>query len=101
MSKVLFSYDAKEDVKSIKKYLTEELDNPISAASTVKSILRAAKQLESFPFSGTPLDNVIDVKTDYRYISSGSYLIFYTVETDIVRIVRVIHGSRDFPKLLF
>lgn len=101
MNKVVFSYDAKEDIKSIKKYLNDELENPIAAASTVKSILSSAKQLESFPLSGTPLDNVINVKTDYRYISSGNYLLFYIPEKEKIKIVRVIHGSRDFPHLLF
>lgn len=101
MNKVLFSYEAKEDLKAIKKYLNDELENPVAAASTVKSILNCAKQLENFPLSGTPLDNVINVKTDYRYISSGNYLVFYVPEKDKVKIVRVIHGSRDFPHLLF
>lgn len=32
MNKVVFSYDAKEDIKSIKKYLNDELENPIAAA---------------------------------------------------------------------
>lgn len=35
-----------------------------------------------------------------RRLHAG-YLIFYRVGTDRVEIVRIIHGARDYPSLLF
>jgi plasmid stabilization system protein ParE len=31
----------------------------------------------------------------------GQYLIFYRVDTDAVRVVRIINGARDYEALLF
>jgi len=34
-----------------------------------------------------------------RSFPVGNYLIFYQIEEDIIRIVRVVHGSRNIRKL--
>jgi plasmid stabilization system protein ParE len=31
---------------------------------------------------------------------SGNYLIFYRIQSGTIRVVRVLHGKRDIPKIL-
>lgn len=72
-------------------------------------LLLTALQRKSFlpiksskaPFIGAPLDSIIDVKTDYRFLVCGNYLIFYKVKHDIISIYRVMNGRRDYCRQLF
>jgi plasmid stabilization system protein ParE len=41
------------------------------------------------------------MKTDYRYLVCGNYLIFYKIEGDAVSVYRVLNGSRDYLPILF
>ncbi len=59
------------------------------------------KSSKMAPFIGAPLDSIIDVKTDYRFLVCGNYLIFYKVKHDIISIYRVMNGRRDYFRQLF
>ena len=41
----------------------------------------------------------INLNSKYRYAVSGSYLIFYLFEKNIVSVQRVLHGSRDYMSI--
>ena len=41
-----------------------------------------------------------EIRKGLRSIPSGSHVIFYRVLTHQVRVVRVLHASRDLPKFL-
>lgn len=59
------------------------------------------KKLKNAPFIGAPLDSIIDVKTDYRFLVCGNYLIFYKVKHDVISVYRVMNGRRDYCRQLF
>jgi toxin ParE1/3/4 len=39
--------------------------------------------------------------SDVRRVSHGDYLIFYRVTADTVEILHVLHGARDYGRILF
>lgn len=43
----------------------------------------------------------MSIKTDYRYLVCGNYNVFYRIETDSVKIVRVLNARRNFMAVLF
>ena len=90
-----------DDIAEIKKYIREEYDNPTAANRIAEKIRKSYKQLKTTPFIGKRLDAVVEVQTDYRVLVCGKYLIFYEAEESIVSIHRVIHGKRDYCRLLF
>ena len=98
--KILFSYEAKEDLIKIKNYIESGLENPLAADNVIRGILDCAKQLEIFPESGSKLNEKIKAETDYCYLISGNYMIFYTIDSVLIRISRIIYGKRDYPQLL-
>ena len=57
--------------------------------------------LREHAFLGTPLSAVMDVSSEYRYLVSGNYMVFYRVQGMDVYIDRVLYGRRDYMKLLF
>ena len=51
MKKLKINPIALNDLIGIKEYITEELDNPIAALRTIKSIINSYKKLEDFPLN--------------------------------------------------
>jgi len=41
------------------------------------------------------------VETDYRFLVSGKYIVFYQTDGEMVSIYRILYGSRDYMKVLF
>lgn len=101
VSKLQFSPDAQDDLLEIKRYITEVLSNPLAAENTLKKILQNIRMLEEQPYIGAPLSSIVRMDTHYRFLICGNYLAFYYVENEIVYIVRILYGKRDYCKILF
>ena len=43
----------------------------------------------------------IELSPDLRSVSVGSFMIFYRIDGNVVRIVRILHGSRKITAKLF
>ena len=63
--------------------------------------MKRIEMLALFPESGPLLSSVVNVATDYRFLVCGNYTAFYRYEQNIVYIVRVLYGRRDFMRILF
>jgi len=101
MNKLHLSPEAQEDLSEIKAYIAEDLENPQAALSTVTKIAKTIRMLQDHALIGTLLSAVVDVNSDYRYLVSGSYMVFYRVADKDVFIDRVLYGRRDYPRILF
>ena len=91
---------AKEDLIKIKAYLEEEFDSVI-ASEKVKRLLQSIKQFEPFPLMGRPLMNIIDLPTDYLYLVTERNYVFYRLEQQTVKIIRIIDTRQDYIHILF
>lgn len=92
---------ALQDLQEIKDYITHKLCNPDAALNVTKGIVKTYESLVQTPYIGKRLSAVIDIKTDFRYCISGSYLVFYRVDNDYVSVYRVLYGRRDYARILF
>ena len=101
MTTVRLSPAAKEDIKRIRTYICEELGNKTSAKNVIDRMIDSMRQLEQFHMMGAALSSVIEPETDYRFLVSGSYLIFYRIEKNCVYVDRILYGKRDYLKILF
>ncbi len=100
MSNLILSTDAKKDLADIKRYITENLENPKAALSVLSKITDNIRLLRSHPLIGTPLTSIAKTDTDYRYLVSGSYMVFYRVSGKDVYVDRVLYGRRDYLNAL-
>lgn len=87
------------DVQEMKAYIAE--DNPQAASKMGSTIYSRIEKLADFPEMGAPLSSKINIKTDYRYLVCGNYLIFYKIEGEFVSVYRVLNGARDYLSILF
>ena len=100
MYKVQFSPLAKEDLIKIKVYLEEAFENEI-AYEKIRKLLDSISKFETFPLLGRPLMNVIDIPTDYMYFIVEKNYVFYRLEQETVRIIRIIDTRQDYINILF
>ncbi|MCI9672728.1 MAG: type II toxin-antitoxin system RelE/ParE family toxin [Lawsonibacter sp.] len=98
--KIHYTSKVRRDLDEIWDYIVSEHQNISSADKIIQSILDAVEQLESFPSLGPALDSIIDVKSDYRFLTTGKYLTFYRILEDEIRVERVLYGSRDYRPCL-
>lgn len=101
MRKLRINPVTKKDLFEIKEYITKEFDNPNEAINVVSKIIEDYEKLKEYPYLGLKLSSKIDVETNYRYLISGNYLIFYKVDKEYVSIYRILYARRDYIKILF
>ena len=101
MNNLYLSPEAQDDLSEIKAYIAEDLENPQAALSTVTKITKTIRMLQEHALIGVPLSAIADVNSDYRYLISGSYMIFYRVTGKDVFIDRVLYGRRDYLRIMF
>ena len=100
MPKLIYTPKALDDLKEIKAYVTKQFDEG-KAKACVKEITSTAKQLGLFPGEGPCLEDLIEYPTDYHYLVVKPNYIFYRVEGDTVRVIRILNEKQDFLQLLF
>ena len=101
MNQLHLSPVAQADLAEIKEYISGDLENPIAATSTLSKIMEQIRSLSGQAFIGTPLSTITDIESEYRFLVSGNYLIFYRVYGAEVYIDRVLYGRRDYLRILF
>ncbi len=88
------SSEADQDISDIFDYTEVEfgLDQ---AVSYITAFDECFTQLIENPDLGRERG---EVREELRSIISGSHIAFYRIFEDRIRIVRILHGSRDLPK---
>ena len=96
-----YSPEAQNDLDDILEYISFELCNPQAAELSINKIMDTVDELENFSEIGAPLSSVTDLESDYRFLTSGNYMVFYHVHGHDVYIDRVLYGRRDYLRILF
>ena len=100
-NKIHYSEEALRDMDEIWEYIALELQTPSAAESTVNNIMDEIDKLESFPKMGTSLREVSSNSSDYRFLISGNYLVFYRSQNTDIFVDRILYGRRDYLRILF
>ncbi|MBT6456286.1 MAG: type II toxin-antitoxin system RelE/ParE family toxin [Gammaproteobacteria bacterium] len=91
MAKVLFTEQAKLDLKDIANYIAE--DNKKAALAYIKLLRGKCKKLSDAPKIGTQ-------RGALRMFPVGSYLLFYREVKNGIEIIRILHASRNVEKII-
>lgn len=101
MPKLVVSKEARNDLIAIRKYIREELENPSAAARIIQRLKESTEQLRDYPGIGKPLDALIPVHTEYRYLVCENYCIFYLTNEQETMVIRILHQKQDCLRALF
>ena len=100
MAKVEYSPAALVDLQRIRDYILANWGETV-VQRIMKKITSDIRSLEQYAILGVGLGNIVDVPTEYRYLFSEKNYVFYHLEFDKVRIVRVLNEQQDFMQQLF
>ena len=101
MFEVKVTPQAAEDLLEIKNYIENELQNPIAAHDTVLNIVETYENLSTIAETGIPVERYVPFPTDYKFVLANNYSIFYRIDGNIVRVIRIMYSKRDFVRILF
>jgi toxin ParE1/3/4 len=89
---------AQIDLVEIDRYLAREA--PEVRPLILDRLLDAIEELERFPRRGARVRDPHLRNLGFRYLVQESYLIFYRIIGQQVRVYRVLHGRRAYLRLL-
>jgi len=90
-----FSPNAASNLDQIELYVMDESD-AVTADRLIDQILDRCEGLADMPRMGRKRD---EIAPGVRSVTTGSYAIYYRINTDKVEILRVWHTSRDIAAL--
>ena len=99
--KLVYNTEALNDLNETKTYISKVLKNKVAANRITNMIFRNCQSLKTHPRLGMSLEGKTGITSDLRYLSCENWLVFYEVQDDTIRIVRVLDGRTDYLKLLF
>lgn len=93
---------AKDDLKNIYRYITNQLKEPQVAAKLTKRIKNEIKELDFSPERFIRVDFEPWNSMNMRHFPVGNYEVYYIVnnEKKSVTIIRIFYGGRDIETLL-
>ena len=102
MKKVIRPRAQDDILRQFRWYLVEQ-DAPDTAFRFVDAVEASVQQLLRMPNMGAPRELKNPALKGLRVWpvkGFDGFLIFYTVEGDTVRIIRILHGKRDIDRIL-
>lgn len=86
-----------DDLLEIHRYIAVEKVNPAAADRLLRRIDEVLENLARHPEIGQSLDRF---NPGLRAFPVGNYILFYRPISDGVRLIRVLHGAREWRDLL-
>jgi toxin ParE1/3/4 len=86
---------AEADIRSIAQWIAR--DSPHAAAKWVDDLAGEFLKIAQTPGVGTDRD---DLRPKLRSVAFGNYIVFFKSMHRGVIVVRVIHGARDYARIL-
>ena len=95
-----YTNDAQEDLTTIYTHIAS-LANVAAADKVIDAIVSTCDGFVEFPALGRRRPELDDLGLEMRSLVEGRYTIYYTVNSEQVYVVRVLHGARDLGRSLF
>ncbi len=99
--KIIYSPQAREDLREIKIYISDVLKNPIAAKNVTEKIIKSVHRLSEQPNLGFALSEKTQRDTDYLCLLSGNHGIFYLIKESHIQIIRILDLRTDYMRIVF
>lgn len=99
---VVYSFEARQDLRGIYEYIAYELLAPDAAVSQANRIMKAAHSFELMPMRHRLYQEEPWHSQGVRMLPVDNYFIFYLPDETYnnVNIIRIMYGGRDIKKQL-
>ena len=99
--KLIYSPQARVDLREIKAYIRDNLQKPTAAENVTQRILKGCALLKDNPKLGAELSRKIDRDTDLRYLVINQHIAFYKIDNDIIRVIRIRDARTNYMHIIF
>ena len=100
MKKVDITPEAYDDLKGLKERLDESFGVK-KEKEILKAIFMDMKRLARYPQTDIKLFERLGIVTDYKCMYSHKNYVFYRIEDEYIKIIRILDEKRDFLYVLF
>lgn len=100
MKKLKYSPDAREKLKQIKQYVTQQFGTD-TANKVIKEMMKSFRDLQQFENKGVSVESVLGIPCDYRMLYAQHNYVFYQIKADVVMITDIYNEKEDFMWKLF
>ena len=99
---IFYTDSAKQDLKNIYRYISEDLVEPEIAAKLTDKIMKAIRSLDEMPQRYRLFEEEPWHSRGLRILPVNNYLVFYLLDDEktVVTILRIIYGGRDISRQL-
>lgn len=99
--KIVYSPQAREDLREIRDYIAHILKNPLAAKNITDKIIKSIHLLSDQPHLGIDVAEKTGRATDYRCLFSGNYGVFYIPRNEIIEVIRILDLRTDYMRTIF
>ncbi len=99
--KIVYSPQAREDLREIRDYIAHILKNPLAAKNITDKIIKSTHLLSDQPHLGIDVAEKTGRATDYRCLFSSNYGVFYIPRNDIIEVIRILDLRTDYMRTIF
>ena len=92
---------ARADLREIKAYIRDILQNPTAAENVTQKILKGCALLKDNPKLGAELSGKVDRDTDMRYLIINQHIAFYKVDDSVIRVIRIRDARTNYMHIIF
>lgn len=96
MPRVLRTPAAEEDLCDIAYHIAVEDGRPITAEGNIDELIAKCDTFSQSPLLGTAAP---ELGEDYRIFPFKRWIVIYRPIDDGIEVMRIVDGSRDYPKL--
>lgn len=100
VSKYLFTETARNDLNDIIEYISIKLCNTSAAKNLFNHIFKTIDNIVLFPLSYPLVENEYISKNYIRKAVIENYNLYYIIENDIIKIIRIIYNKRDISEII-
>lgn len=99
--KLFYSPQARADLREIKSYIRDNLQNPSAAENVTQKILKNCALLKENPKLGAELSGKVDRDTDMRYLIINQHIAFYKIDSNSIRVIRIRDARTNYMHIIF
>ncbi len=96
-----YTPQAEKDLVNIRESILEKFYDEELAKRVLRQITRSIRRLQTFPYSGQELSAITGIQNEYRVLFCQKNYVFYRVENDTLRIIRILNEKQDYMRILF
>ena len=100
MKKIQYTPDAADKLRAVKRKILLEYGSE-KAKNVVGKITYAIRGQVDYAYSGQSVEYMFGVASDYRYIFVAGNYVFFSIDSECIKIINIYNEKEDFMWLLF